>query len=49
MNISNFRGYLRTRRGCVTIYWKFHPSAGVLGWMYVDLGGMPMLTKIGVN
>lgn len=38
MNQVFFTGYLRTHRGHITIYWTVHPSAGLIGWMFVDLG-----------
>lgn len=33
---SRFKGALRTHRGCLTIYWMFHPSCGMMGWMFTD-------------
>ena len=37
-NIDHFNGTLRTHRGSITIFWMFHPMAGMMGWMFTDMG-----------
>ena len=48
-DLRHFGGALRTRRGCITIYWMFHSTNGTVGWVFCGIGKGIMLTKICLN
>ena len=49
INLNHLRGTLRTNRGCILIYWMFHPMAGMMGWCFCDMGNRSSVVIIGLN